>query len=91
MRFGNFQRASESIVAFADAAVGVTIKMQKEARPMELKVNLPDTLANEAQVAGLLTPSAIEHMLREVVRSKAVNELFETADLLGSPSVVSPI
>ena len=33
---------------------------------MELKVNLPDTLASEAQAAGLLTPSAIERLLREV-------------------------
>jgi hypothetical protein len=49
---------------------------------MELKVNLPDALANEAQAAGLLTPQAIERLLREAVRSQAVNELFETADRL---------
>ena len=29
---------------------------------MELKVNLPDTLANEAQAAGLLTSQAIERL-----------------------------
>lgn len=54
---------------------------------MELKVNLPDTLANEAQAAGLLTPQAIERMLREAVRSKAVNELFETADRLAAANI----
>ena len=54
---------------------------------MELKVNLPDTLANEAQAAGLLTPQAIEHLLREAVRSQAVNELFETADRLAAANI----
>ena len=54
---------------------------------MELKVNLPDTLANEAQAAGLLTPQAIERLLREAVRSKAVNELFETADRLAAANI----
>jgi hypothetical protein len=54
---------------------------------MELKVNLPDTLANEAQAAGLLTPQAIERLLREAVRSKAVTELFETADRLAAANI----
>ena len=54
---------------------------------MELRVNLPDTLANEAQAAGLLTPQAIERLLREAVRSKAVNELFETADRLAAANI----
>ena len=54
---------------------------------MELKVNLPDTLANEAQAAGLLTPQAIERLLREAVRSAAVTELFETADRLAAANI----
>ena len=54
---------------------------------MELKVNLPDTLASEAQAAGLLTSQAIERLLREAVRSKAVNELFETADRLAAANI----
>ena len=54
---------------------------------MELKVNLPDTLANEAKAAGLLTPQAIERLLREAVRSQAVNELFETADRLAAANI----
>ena len=32
---------------------------------LELKLNLPDDLAKRAQSAGLLTPEAIEAMLRE--------------------------
>lgn len=54
---------------------------------MELKLNLPDTLANEAQAAGLLTPQAIERLLREAVRSKAVTELFETAERLAAANI----
>ncbi len=54
---------------------------------MELKVNLPDTLANEAQAAGLLTPQAIERLLREAVRSQAVTALFETADRLAAANI----
>ena len=40
---------------------------------MTLKVtlNLPDDLAQEAQHAGLLTPQAIETMLREQLRKLA--------------------
>ena len=54
---------------------------------MELTVNLPDTLANEAEAAGLLTPEAIERLLREAVRRKAVNELFEAADGLAAANI----
>ena len=54
---------------------------------MELIVSLPDTLADEAKAAGLLTPKAIERLLREAVRRNAVNELFETADRLAAADI----
>lgn len=54
---------------------------------MELIVNLPDTLASEAKAAGLLTPQAIERILREAVRNQAVNELFETADRMAAANI----
>lgn len=38
---------------------------------LELKLNLPDDLAQKAQSAGLLTPQAIEAMLREQLRKQA--------------------
>jgi hypothetical protein len=38
---------------------------------LELTLNLPDDLAQEAQHAGLLTPQAIEAMLREQLRKLA--------------------
>ena len=53
----------------------------------ELKVILPDALANEAKAAGLLTPQAIERLLREAVRNKAVNELFEAADRMAAANI----
>ena len=38
---------------------------------LELKLNLPDELAQRAQRAGLLTPQAIEGMLREQLKRQA--------------------
>jgi len=38
---------------------------------LELKLNLPDELAQRAQSAGLLTPQAIEGMLREQLKRQA--------------------
>ena len=38
---------------------------------LELKLNLPDQLAREAKAAGLLTPEAMEAMLREQLRKQA--------------------
>lgn len=49
---------------------------------VQLTLNLPDSLANAAGDAGLLTPDAIERLLREAVRRKAVDELFEKMDEL---------
>jgi hypothetical protein len=42
----------------------------------EVTMTLPDTLAQEARAAGLLTPQAIEDMLQERLRSRRVVELF---------------
>lgn len=38
---------------------------------LELTLNLPDDLAQKAQRAGLLTPQAMEAMLREQLRKQA--------------------
>lgn len=43
---------------------------------LELKLSLPDRLAKEAQEAGLLSPQAIEAMVRETLRTRRVDELF---------------
>ena len=54
---------------------------------MELTVTLPDGLASEAKAAGLLTPEAIEDLLREAVRRKAVGELFDTMDRMADANI----
>lgn len=42
---------------------------------LELKLNLPDELVQRAQSAGLLTPQAIEGMLREQLKRQAGERL----------------
>lgn len=49
-----------------------------------LELKLPDSLAREAKAAGLLTPQAIERLLREEMRRRRVNPLFEAADRLAA-------
>ena len=53
----------------------------------ELKLTLPDNLAREAEASGLLTPEAIEFLLREEIRRRRVNQLFSTADRLANIDV----
>lgn len=40
-----------------------------------LEITLPDNLATEAKAAGLLAPEAVERMVREAIRQKAMGEL----------------
>ena len=40
-----------------------------------VQVELPDMLAQSAQAAGLLTPQALEAMLRKQLKSQAVDAL----------------
>jgi len=49
-----------------------------------LTIDLPDNLVKEAKNAGLLAPDAIETMLRETLRRRAVNGLFTAADKLAA-------
>ncbi len=51
---------------------------------LELKLSLPDALAQEAERAGLLTPRALEEMLREQVRRRRVDDFFAAADRLAA-------
>jgi len=51
---------------------------------LELKVTLPDNLAREAEAGGLLTPQAIESLLRDEIRRRRVAKLFDAADRLAS-------
>ena len=52
----------------------------------ELKVILPDALAREAEANGLLTPEAIETLLREELKRRRLSHLFAAADRLAALS-----
>ena len=49
-----------------------------------LTIDLPDKLAEEAGEAGLLASGALESMLRENLRRRAIDGLFEAADMLAA-------
>lgn len=51
---------------------------------LNLQLELPDSLAKQAQEAGLLEARAIEALLREAVRQRAVDELFQAMDELAA-------
>lgn len=51
---------------------------------LELKLTLPDTLAQEAERAGLLTPPALEELLRQEVRRRRVEDLFAAMNRLSA-------
>lgn len=46
---------------------------------LELKLNLPDRLAREAQAAGLLTPEAMAQLLKDAMRRRAGQALLAGA------------
>ena len=46
---------------------------------LELKLNLPDRLAREAQAAGLLTSEALAQLLKDAMRRRAGQALLAGA------------
>lgn len=46
---------------------------------LELKLNLSDRLAREAQAAGLLTPQALADLLKDAMRRRAAQALLAGA------------
>jgi len=46
---------------------------------LEVKLDLPDRLAREAQAAGLLTPKALAQLLRDAMRRQAAQALLAGA------------
>lgn len=49
-----------------------------------VEITLPDQLAKEAQRAGLLTSDTIERMLREQLKARRVDELFQAMDRMAA-------
>ena len=51
---------------------------------LEVKLNLPDRLANEARQAGLLAPEELERLLREALRARRVERLAAVRETLAT-------
>lgn len=54
---------------------------------LELKLNLPDELAREAQRAGLLTGQAVGRLIEEAVRREAGKKLLDAMQRLRAANV----
>ena len=56
---------------------------------LELKLELPDRLARDAQAAGLLTPKGLSQLIRDAMRRRAAQTLMDGAarasDLFSRP------
>ena len=51
---------------------------------LQVKLELPDPLAAEAQAAGLLAPKQLERMLREALRAKRAEKLVAAREVLAA-------
>ena len=54
---------------------------------LEIKLTLPDSLAKEAAKMGLLEPEVMQAILREAVRQRRINRLFEGMDKLAAANI----
>ena len=52
-----------------------------------ITLQLPDNLVNEASASGLFEPSTIEKLLRDELRRRRIDRLFEASDKLSSLDV----
>lgn len=57
---------------------------------LEVKLDLPDRLAREAQAAGLLTPKALREMLKDAMRRRAALTLL-AGSARGSATGTKPL
>ena len=51
---------------------------------LEVKLELPDSLAKEAQQAGLLAPEELERLVREALRAKRLESLSKAREKLAA-------
>jgi hypothetical protein len=66
----------------ADRAIQLSLEWTMSQRKVTLV--LPDSLVREAEANGLLNPKVIEVLLREELRRRRINRLFEAADQLAA-------
>ncbi len=58
---------------------------QKESTvQLEIRLSLPDSVAREAEASGLLEPESMASLLREALRKRRIDRLFEAADRLAA-------
>lgn len=51
---------------------------------LEIMLRLPDNVAREAEASGLLKPESLELLVREELRRRRVDRLFDAADRLAA-------
>jgi hypothetical protein len=51
---------------------------------LDIRLNLPDSVAREAEAHGLLKPESLEFLVREALRRQRIDRLFEAADRLAA-------
>jgi len=51
---------------------------------LEVKLDLPESLAKEARQAGLLAPEELERLVREALRAKRVERLSKAREKLAA-------
>jgi hypothetical protein len=51
---------------------------------LEVKLDLPESLAKEAQQAGLLAPDELERLVREALRARRVERLSKAREKLAT-------
>jgi len=54
---------------------------------LEIKLSLPDRFAKQAKKAGLLNATAIEALLREAMRKRALDRFLQTADRVAAAEI----
>jgi hypothetical protein len=54
---------------------------------VELTIEMPDDLVQEAEAAGLLSPDAILWLIRQEIRQRRVERLFAVTDRLAGPAL----
>lgn len=51
---------------------------------LEVKLDLPESLAKEARQAGLLAPEGLERLVREALRAKRIERLTKAREKLAT-------
>jgi post-segregation antitoxin (ccd killing protein) len=76
-----------------EAVLAGRVARMSEMTELELKLSLPDQIAEQAEAAELLTSEAIERLVRQAIRKTAAERLIEYGKRLhepGEPEITEP-